>query len=547
MQGSKIRILIVDDAPTIRELLMDSLTVQPDFEVVAVASDGKQALELLVQHHPDVITLDLEMPRMDGLETLGQILALRPTPVIVVSSLAQRTAEMTLRALDRGALDFLGKPTGIREAATVFREELPAKIRNLRGADVGRILQYRKARRLRQQVADRVRQSAESDASIYERACIAIGVSTGGPPALCSLFAALQPPIPPIVVVQHMPPLFTESFAKRLDSVGRVEVKEAADGDELRPNLALVAPGGKHLRFRRTGSSVQAEVFDGECVSGHRPSIDVMMRSAAEVFDDRCLGLIMTGMGRDGAEGCKAIRRAGGYVIGQDEATSDVYGMNKVAFAEGGVDEQAPLNELPARIASAIRKIVGGSRWQPSCPPAHSTESKIELALSARQANGTGRPRSPASSFGAGHRFNLCVVDDDPAQLRLLMHRLKHVCPDQVALFGTSSPEEAMARIESSAVDLLVVDLVMPRYTGVDLLRELKRRNPCTQALIMTANADVESLLAAFELGAVDYLLKPVDPIQIERLIGEAVQRLARWRKALAGAFRFSQAAFACK
>ncbi|MGC3969903.1 MAG: CheB methylesterase domain-containing protein [Pirellulales bacterium] len=183
-----------------------------------------------------------------------------------------------------------------------------------------------------------------------------MATSTGGPPALAKLFAKLAAPLPPIVIVQHMPQAFTGPFADRLNSLGSIEVREAVDGDELRPNLALLAPGGKHLRVRSHGSRFRAVVFDGEPVSSHKPSADVLLRSVAECFGKRSLGVIMTGMGRDGADGCNALVSAGGYVLGQDEPTSDVYGMNKVAFAEGGVSKQAPLDELPSLIEEYVRR-----------------------------------------------------------------------------------------------------------------------------------------------------------------------------------------------
>lgn len=531
----RIRILIADDAPTIRELLMDTLGSQPDFEIVAVACNGEQAIELLERHQPDVVTLDLEMPRMGGLEALELILQRRPTPVIVVSSLAQRNAEITLQALDRGAMDYVAKPEGLQDAAKVFLEELPYKIRNMAGADVVRILQLRKARHLRQKVAERAKQiSAGPSLANWNRACIVIGVSTGGPPALASLFSALEPPLPPIVVVQHMPQLFTAPFAKRLDSLSSLEIKEACDGDELRPNSVIVAPGGKHLRLKQGPKGACVEVFDGDYVSSHRPSVDVLFKSAASIFGPKCLGLVMTGMGRDGADGAKAIRRAGGFVLGQDEATSDVYGMNKVAFEEGGIDEQVSLTDLPSRLMLQARNTINSSKSSASITKSDDIEKAIATRLAVSKANDVGdQVAKPLPT-----KLNLCVVDDDHAQLRLLMHRLKNVCTEQLSLFGTSSASEALARIESRNVDILVADLVMPQYSGVDLLRELKRRNICTQALIMTATADLDSLLSAYELGAVDYLLKPLDPTQVDRLVSEAVQRLIRWRHALAGTFR---------
>ena len=191
--------------------------------------------------------------------------------------------------------------------------------------------------------------------------CIAIGISTGGPPALARLFADLHPPVPPIVVVQHMPAAFTRPLAERLDGLSEITVREATDGTPLLPNQALLAPGGKHLRIRRFGNLLRANVFDGPAVSSHKPSIDVLMTSVAEAFGRRCLGVIMTGMGRDGVAGCAAIRQSGGIVLGQDEQSSDVYGMNKIAFVEGHVDRQFALGDVAAELMHEIQtKWLGG-------------------------------------------------------------------------------------------------------------------------------------------------------------------------------------------
>jgi two-component system chemotaxis response regulator CheB len=259
-----------------------------------------------------------------------------------------------MQALQRGALDYVAKPEGMDAMRRVFEEELPGKIRNMAGADVRRILQYRKTRELRsRKLPEQVDSRAVAQCTA---GCIAVGVSTGGPPALSNLFGALAPPLPPIVVVQHMPQLFTGPFANRLNSLSILSVKEAAAGDVLRPNCAYVAPGGTHLSLLRRGRDAIVHLRDGEFVSGHKPSVDVMMTSAAEVFGDRCLGVIMTGMGRDGATGCGAIQAAGGFVLGQDEVSSDVYGMNKVAFVEGHVDRQVGLDNLADAMMTEARK-----------------------------------------------------------------------------------------------------------------------------------------------------------------------------------------------
>jgi two-component system chemotaxis response regulator CheB len=235
-----------------------------------------------------------------------------------------------------------------------FSEELPGKFRNMAGADVRRILQYRKSRALRSRT---FAEQTDIRASVkFAEGCIAIGISTGGPPALSNLFGALVPPLPPIVVVQHMPQLFTGPFANRLNSLSSFSVKEAAAGDLLKPNWAYIAPGGMHLSLIRRGRETTVSIHNGEFVSGHKPSVDVMMTSAAQAYGDRCVGVIMTGMGRDGATGCGAIRDRGGYVLGQDETTSDVYGMNKVAFLEGHVDRQVGLDGLAEAITTEARR-----------------------------------------------------------------------------------------------------------------------------------------------------------------------------------------------
>jgi two-component system chemotaxis response regulator CheB len=358
-----IRVLVVDDSAVVRSIIAESIAATPGMKVVGKAGDGRQALEILDSVRPDVITLDIQMPNMDGLATLEAILARRPVPVIMVSSLTKLGANITLDALDRGAVDYLAKPDYGAKTKAALREDLPRKIRTAAGLDVRRILQIRQERkqRRREEAGPKpaVRKDREPAPLELAHKCIAIGISTGGPPALARLFEALRPPMPPIVVVQHMPPSFTKPLAWRLDSLGELTIREAAQGDLLEPNHVLIAPGGKHLQVHRLGTSVKAVVRSGSPVSGHMPSADVLMKSVAETFGPNCLGVIMTGMGRDGADGCGAIRSCGGYVLGQDEASSDVYGMNKVAYVAGNVDRQFSLSEAAAVIAQHVRRLWG--------------------------------------------------------------------------------------------------------------------------------------------------------------------------------------------
>jgi len=362
MSSRNIRVLVVDDSPLVREIISDVIKESPGIELAGTACDGRQALVQLERLKPDVITLDVQMPNMDGLATLDAILATNPVPVVMVSSLTQLGANTTLDALDRGAVDYVAKPEGAAGIEAMFRGELMRKIRMMAGTDVRRMLQIRKERAektnaLRRQPVEIAPPATTCDAADLADKCIAIGISTGGPPALSTLFGDLRPPLPPIVVVQHMPPAFTKPFAWRLNSISQLSIKEAETGDVLKPNQVFVAPGGQHLNLRKKMGQVVIEVRDGEPVSGHRPSVDVMMACAAEIFGDRCLGVVMTGMGRDGSDGCGAIRSRGGYVLGQDEASSDVYGMNKVAFVEGNVDRQFSLDNAAATITAQSKKL----------------------------------------------------------------------------------------------------------------------------------------------------------------------------------------------
>jgi two-component system chemotaxis response regulator CheB len=374
----KIRVLVVDDSRVIRAIIADSIAGSPVMEVAGTAADGRQALEAAASLHPDVVTLDVQMPNMDGLATLDALVQRHAVPVVMVSSLTQRGAEATLDALERGAVDYVAKPDGTGGARQALGDELLRKIHNAAGADVQRLLRIRRERKLRLAVPPRdvpARVIPPAAMAQLSRACIAIGISTGGPPALTRLFSALRPPLPPIVVVQHMPPQFTKPLAWRLDSLSELSIQEAAGGEELRPNQVLIAPGGRHVEIRRHGAGAKATVNDGLPVSGHKPSVDVMMKSVAETFGPRTLGVIMTGMGHDGVDGCRAIRAAGGVVLGQDEATSEVYGMNKAAHLQGCVDLQFSLEKGAAAIAAhAQRLLAPADAAPPSARYAHTID-----------------------------------------------------------------------------------------------------------------------------------------------------------------------------
>lgn len=373
MADKKIRVLVVDDSALLREILSDLVESSPDMELVGTAANGEQALARVEAKQPDVVTLDVQMPKMDGLATLEALFARRPIPVVMVSSLTSFGAETTFDALQRGAVDYVAKPDGNFESKAIWRQDILRKIRVAASTDMKRLLAYRQkkgitlgstpanplSQRSSTPLANRpIATTPASEIDLADK-CIVIGISTGGPPALASMFAGLRGPLPPIVIVQHMPTQFTGPFAARLDRIGSIRVKEAATGDILEPNHAYLAPGGSHLQLQRHARRAKILIGHGDPVSGHRPSVDVAMLSATEIYGDRCLGVIMTGMGRDGVDGCRAIRAAGGYVLGQDEASSDVYGMNRAAHLEGQVDRQFGLDDAAATIMLQVKRL-----WQ---------------------------------------------------------------------------------------------------------------------------------------------------------------------------------------
>lgn len=362
MRKKSIRVLVVDDSPLLREMIQDAISSTRDMEVVGIAKDGKEAVGLVARVSPDVITMDVEMPRLNGLQALEAIMSASPVPVVMVSTLTDRGADATLEALQLGAVDYVAKPTDRSELERVFGGQLLQKIRVAATVDVHRILKA-KLQKARRVSSRRTEVAASSGASFNGfEGCIAIGISTGGPPALARVFADLVPPLPPILVVQHMPPAFTKPFAARLDGLSELTIREAQGGEVLEGNHVYIAPGGKHMSLKRLRTSAEIVVKEGLPVSGHIPSVDVMMKSAAQTFGGCVLGAVMTGMGRDGSDGCSAIRGAGGFVVGQDQSTSAVYGMNRVAFEEGGVNVQVSLDEIAKRITTEAARMVRRSR-----------------------------------------------------------------------------------------------------------------------------------------------------------------------------------------
>ena len=338
-----VRVLIVDDSAVIRQLLSMLLSEDPEIEVVGTASDPHIARERIKALNPDVVTLDIEMPKMDGVTFLRKIMTLRPMPVIMISTLTQAGAEITLEALEIGAVDFIAKPTtDVANALAGIAVELQEKVKAAAHARVGMRRTPPPARSPRR----------ERPAGPIER-IIAIGASTGGVEALKSLLMDMPAVCPPILITQHMPPRFTAAFAERLNRECPMAVSEAVHDELIEPSHAYIAPGSHHLELIRFGGHYRCRLHEGAAVSGHRPSVDVLFHSVAAIAGKAAVGVILTGMGKDGANGLLEMRNAGAITLGQDEASSLIYGMPRAAFERGAVMHQFPLSHMADAILDA--------------------------------------------------------------------------------------------------------------------------------------------------------------------------------------------------
>ena len=350
---SKIKVMIVDDSAVVRQVIRDSLEREPDIEVVGAASDPLFALDKMKKDWPDVVTLDVEMPRMDGITFLKKIMSEHPTPVVICSSLTEKGAETSLQALAAGAVAIITKPKiGVKQFLEEASNDLVSAVRaaaksNVRNLARGRSPQAPPPKLSADAILAAHAASSTAMAKTTE-GIVAIGTSTGGTQALEVVLTMLPAVCSGIVIVQHMPEKFTAMFSQRLNDLCQIEVREARNGDRVIPGRALIAPGGRHMVLKRSGAQYIVDVLDGPLVNRHKPSVDVLFRSVAQVAGKNALGIIMTGMGDDGARGMLEMHQAGARTIAQDEATCVVYGMPKEAVKLGGVDKSMPL-ELVAR------------------------------------------------------------------------------------------------------------------------------------------------------------------------------------------------------
>jgi two-component system chemotaxis response regulator CheB len=361
-----IKVMLVDDSAVVRQVLTHVFNSTNGFQVIDVAHDPIMAMEKLKKQWPDVIVLDIEMPKMDGITFLQHIMATRPTPVVICSSLSQKGADVSIRALSAGAVDIIAKPTG---GVKAFLEEnsklLVDAVRGAAMAQMQRVLPIASAAPVQKNAPNQpgmpvvaaklkadVILSAPTGKELFQTTerIVVIGTSTGGTQALEAVLTTLPTTCPGIAIVQHMPEHFTAAFAKRLNTICQIEVKEAVDGDRIIPGRAIIAPGGRHMTIKRSGAYYYVEVIDGPPVSRHRPSVDVLFRSAAKSTGRNALGIIMTGMGDDGAKGLKEMRDAGAHTIAQDEQSCVVFGMPKEAIKLEAAAEVMPLKNIAKSI-----------------------------------------------------------------------------------------------------------------------------------------------------------------------------------------------------
>lgn len=344
-----IKVLVVDDSALIRQLLSEIVNQSEELTLVGAAPDAFVAKKMVIEQQPDVITLDIEMPKVDGLRFLEVLMQSRPTPVVMISTLTQQGADATLRSLELGAVDFVPKPKiGVAQGIESYRQLIVSKIVTASRARLSRSVAKTTA-------------TAPLRFSGTEK-LLALGASTGGTEAIKHILMQLPTNAPATVVTQHMPPGFTSAFARRLDACCQVNVLEAKGGERLLPGTVYLAPGDRHLRVRRSGADYRTELDDGPRVSGHRPSVDVLFSSLAEAAGNNVVAALLTGMGSDGADGLLRLRQQGAVTFCQDEATSVVFGMPKVAIEKGAADHVCSLNDMAERLLQSFAEMKAGSR-----------------------------------------------------------------------------------------------------------------------------------------------------------------------------------------
>lgn len=364
MGNNKIKVLVIDDSALIRSVMKEIINRERDMECVGAAPDPIAAREMIKTLNPDVLTLDVEMPKMDGLDFLERLMRLRPMPVVMVSTLTERGSDITFRALELGAVDFVSKPKmdiarGMEDYAIEITDKIRAAAQSHVHAKKGGIAPMQVQEKLS---ADAILPSSAPGRFASTEKLIIIGASTGGTEAIKEVLTRLPADVPGILVTQHMPENFTKSFADRLNSLCKISVKEAEHNERILPGHAYIAPGHSHLLLKRSGANYMTELNQGPPVNRHRPSVDVLFRSAANVAGANAMGIILTGMGKDGAQGMLEMKQAGSFTIAQDEASCVVFGMPREAIALGGAAEVLPLQNVARRTLEYLVSTGKGNR-----------------------------------------------------------------------------------------------------------------------------------------------------------------------------------------
>jgi len=359
----KIRVVVVDDSALVRSLLAEIINRQPDMACVGAANDPLVAREMIRELDPDVLTLDIEMPKMDGLDFLARLMRLRPMPVVMISTLTERGAEVTMKALELGAVDFVSKPRiGVVDGLSEISAQIVEKIRVAAQANVKRIVAATGAMPAAKAVSNSVPRAGAAVSGFLSEKLVFIGASTGGTEAIKEVLIRLPADFPGVLITQHMPPGFTTTFAARLNGLCKLAVREATQGERILPGHAYIAPGGYQFRIDRSGANYVAVVEDCEPVNRHKPSVEVLFRSAAKVVGKNAFGVMLTGMGNDGAKAMREMKDAGSYNYVQDEASCIVFGMPREAIAHGAADEILPPAEIADALIVKLRSMTGRYR-----------------------------------------------------------------------------------------------------------------------------------------------------------------------------------------
>ncbi len=500
MSGQVHRLLVVDDSPAMQQLFGLLLQGEPALSIAGIAGSAEEGWGLFVQLKPDVVVLDLELPGRPGMDLLRRIMKERPTPVVIVSANGGEGSAATVTALSAGAVAFIEKPNAADISVETFRDDLIETLKAAGGA--GQPL-ARVAPRLDPAGAA----PAAAPTGLKRDRIVAIGASTGGVAAVQRVLAGLAGLPLPILVTQHMPAGYTRRFAERLAQSTAFQAKEAEDGDVLAPGLVLVAPGDRHLMFTRRDDTLVCRLDDGPPVSGHRPSVDVMFRSLAGVAGDRTIATVLTGMGRDGADGLMALRRAGARTVVESEETAVVFGMPKAALETGGADQALA---LPA-IATWITRAASAQTQ-----PAGVETAGIPVRKAGAQKDLRTKP-IPA--------FRVLVVDDQKSMRGLAAHALKQL--GFTSVDEAESGETALKAIKAADYDLMLADWNMEGMTGLDLLKAVRKDHDQRQIVVVmtTSENHVSKVSEAMAAGANNYLIKPCDAPKLKQRLERALMR----------------------